>query len=100
MDASDREVNALHESLAAIIGPKAAADFRVELKILLRRYLREYEQRIHDEEVASLLPLGWRAVVERFGGSKSSVYRMTQRHRSRNTVQNGTRPVDESAENL
>jgi hypothetical protein len=99
MKASDREATALYESLAAVIGQKAAGDFRVELKILMRRYLREYEQRIHDAEVAELLPQGWRAVVERFGGSKSSAYRWGARHqRSQKIVSSGTQPLDESEE--
>lgn len=98
MNPCDREAAALTESLAAIIGGKAGADFKVELKILMRRYLREYEQRIHDAEVAQLLPQGWRAVVERFGGSKSSAYRLAKRHESRKKVLNGTAPLDKSEE--
>lgn len=100
MNPCDREASALSESLAAIIGSKAGGDFKVELKILLRRYLREYEQRIHDEEVAQLLPQGWRAVVERYGGSKSSAYRLAARHQSRKKVSNGTHPLDKSEETV
>jgi predicted SpoU family rRNA methylase len=90
MKASDREAQALYESLAGIVGPDAAGDFKVELDILLRRYLREYTQRVTDAEVAKLLPEGWRVVVERFGGSKSLAYKRNKRHRQRSRVTEST----------
>jgi hypothetical protein len=81
MKASDREATALYESLAAVIGREAAGDFKVELDILLRRYLRDYQQRITDAEVARLLHTGAAELAERFECHRSTIYRRAERGR-------------------
>lgn len=81
MKASDREATALYESLAAVIGAEAAGDFKVELDCILRRYLREYEQRVTDMEAARLLYVGADVLAGRFKCHRSTVYRRADRGR-------------------
>lgn len=81
MKSSDREATALYESLATTIGREAAGDFKVELDLLLRRYLREYEQRIACMEAARLLHVGAAELAERFECHRSTIYRRAERGR-------------------
>lgn len=79
MRASDEAKGKYLESLAAILGADAAADFRVEWEILERRYMREYERRIQDREAANLLHMGAHIVAERQSCHRSTAYRRAER---------------------
>ena len=79
MRASDEAKNAYIATLAAILGADSAADLKVELEVLERRYFRELDQRILDREAARLLPLGIVTAMERLGVCKATVYNRTHR---------------------
>ena len=87
MRASDEAKNVYIATLAAILGAESAADLKVELEILERRYFRELDQRILDREAARLLPLGIVTATERLGVCRATVYNRYHRDRKSNQLQ-------------
>jgi hypothetical protein len=79
MKASEREALALYESLAVTIGPDAGGDFLVELRCLMKRYLRDYEQRRLDDQAARLSRIGSGAIALRQGCHRVTAWRRKNR---------------------
>jgi hypothetical protein len=77
MAKGDAEMAAL---VAAVDGD---VEFEIDLGILVGRLRAKQERAIRDQEAATLLPLGWRVVAERFDVSKATVYNMNQRAQSK-----------------
>lgn len=77
MAKGDAEMAAL---VAAVDGD---VEFEMALGELVGRMRRRIDAAIRDQEAATLLPMGWRVVAERFDVSKATVYNMNQRAQSR-----------------
>ena len=79
MRASDAAKCQYIETLAAILGSDSAADLKVEVEIIERRYFRDLERRLRCAEAARLLPLGAEVVAERQNCHRVTAYRRAAR---------------------
>lgn len=64
----------------------AGVEFELSLGELVGRYRRAFDRRQQDAEAARLLPLGREVAAERLHVAPSTVYKMTHRHRRRNST--------------
>ena len=86
MRGSDEVKQTYLDAVAQVIGADSAADMKVEIDAIERRYFREFDQRILDREAARLLPLGIATAMDRLGVCKATVYNRFHRDRKSNQV--------------